>query len=294
MQKIRTASLGLANTLSFAQDQILLTVGARHQKIRDFGFNFNTGEQESGYDRSETTPVAGIVVKPMSNLSLYANYAEGLTRGPVAGGTVSNTGQVFDPIVSRQKEIGAKLEAGKLGGSLAFFTTNQPNAVVNLETNVFAVSGEQHNRGAELAIYGQPAKGLRVLGGITFLDAKQTRTVGGAFDGNDAIGVPRRQANVGVEWDLPAVPYLTLTGRVINTGSQYADAANTQEVPGWTRVDIGARYLLNVGSRLVTIRGRIDNVAGQEYWASAGGFPGFGYLVQGAPRTVSVSASIDF
>jgi iron complex outermembrane receptor protein len=44
----------------------------------------------------------------------------------------------------------------------------------------------------------------------------------------------------------------------------------------------------------VTLRARIDNATGKDYWASAGGFPGAGYLVQGAPRTVVVSASVDF
>lgn len=294
-QKTEVSSLALADTLSIFQERLLITLGARHQKLKDTAYDYTTGVRTSGYDRSETTPVAGIVYKPTDMVSLYANYAEGLTRGPVASGFgVVNQGEVFDPIVSRQKEIGAKLEASKVGGAIAFFTTNQPNAVVDPATSRFDVSGEQRNRGAELSVYGQPLRGVRLLGGITFLDAEQTGTAGGQFDGNDAIGVPRRQTNVGVEWDVPAVPRLTLSGRVINTSSQYADAANTQEVPGWTRFDFGARYAVNVGRQLVTIRGRVDNVANRDYWASAGGFPGSGYLVLGAPRTVSVSASLDF
>lgn len=293
-QKTETASLAIADTLSFADDRVLLTVGARHQKIKDFGYDYTTGARLSGYDRSETTPVAGIVFKPAANVSLYANYAEGLTRGPVAGGTAVNAGEIFDPTVSRQKEIGAKIESGRLGGSIAFFSTNQPNGFLDPVTNRFDISGEQRNRGAEVSVFGQPIRGVRVLGGITLLDAEQTRTAGGAFDGNDVIGVPRTQTNLGVEWDLPFVPRLTLTGRAINTSSQYADAANTQKLPGWTRLDIGARYMTNIGSRLLTIRGRIDNVADRDYWASAGGFPGSGYLVLGAPRTFTVSASVDF
>ena len=64
-------------------------------------------------------------------------------------------------------------------------------------------------------------------------------------------------------------------------------------MPGWTRLDVGARYVMEVGGRLVTLRGRVDNVTDRDYWASSGGFPGRGYLVMGAPRTVSLSASID-
>jgi iron complex outermembrane receptor protein len=44
----------------------------------------------------------------------------------------------------------------------------------------------------------------------------------------------------------------------------------------------------------VTFRARVDNVTDKSYWASAGGYPGSGYLILGAPRTVSVSATFDF
>ena len=76
--------------------------------------------------------------------------------------------------------------------------------------------------------------------------------------------------------------------------SSYADAANALEVPGWTRLDIGARYFMDVQGKLLTLRARIDNLTDRAYWASAGGYPGAGYLVVGAPRTVTLSASLDF
>jgi iron complex outermembrane receptor protein len=87
---------------------------------------------------------------------------------------------------------------------------------------------------------------------------------------------------------------LTLDARVIATDSMYANAANTLELPGWTRLDIGARYVTDIKGKLFTVRGRIDNVADRDYWASSGGSPGSGYLVMGAPRTVTISAQLDF
>ena len=42
------------------------------------------------------------------------------------------------------------------------------------------------------------------------------------------------------------------------------------------------------------LRARIDNVTDENNWISAGGFPGQGYLVLGAPLTFVLSASIDF
>jgi iron complex outermembrane receptor protein len=37
----------------------------------------------------------------------------------------------------------------------------------------------------------------------------------------------------------------------------------------------------------------VDNVADRDHWASVGGYPGAGYLAVGAPRTFSLSASVD-
>ncbi len=206
---------------------------------------------------------------------------------------MTNAGQVFAPFVSRQKEAGIKYDGGGIGGSIAYFTTGKPNYFVQNQS--FGAYGEQRNRGIELSVFGEPVKGLRLLGGLTLLDAEQRRTQAGATDGRDAIGVPGTQLNVGAEWDVPGVRGLALDARLLHASKQYADAANTQVLPAWMRVDIGARYLMDIGNgRLLTLRGRIDNLFDKSYWASAGGFPGSNYLVLGAPRTFVVSASVDF
>jgi iron complex outermembrane receptor protein len=293
-QRTELSSFALADTLSFAQDRVLVTVGARHQSIKDRSYDYTTGVQNGSYDKSAVTPIAGLVVKPMQNLSLYANYVEALTRGAVAGSTVRNAGEVFSPYRSRQKEIGAKYDAGQYGVNLALFSTSQPMGVINSATNLFGIDGEQRNRGAELTVYGAPMRGLRLLGGFTLLDTEQRKTAGGVNEGRDVIGAPKLQANLGAEWDVPGVRGLALHGRMLHTASQYADAANTQKLPSWRRFDAGVRYVTNWGKQAITLRGQIENLTDRDYWASAGGYPGLGYLVLGAPRTLTVSATIDF
>jgi iron complex outermembrane receptor protein len=293
-QRTELSSFALADTLSFAQDRVLVTVGARHQTIKDRSYDYTTGVQNGSYDKSAVTPIAGLVVKPMQNLSLYANYVEALTRGAVAGSTVRNAGEVFSPYRSRQKEIGAKYDAGQYGVNLALFSTSQPMGVINSATNLFGIDGEQRNRGAELTVYGAPMRGLRLLGGLTLLDTEQRKTAGGVNEGRDVIGAPKLQANLGAEWDVPGVRGLALNGRMLHTASQYADAANTQKLPSWRRFDAGVRYVTNWGKQAVTLRGQIENLTDRDYWASAGGYPGLGYLVLGAPRTLTVSATMDF
>jgi len=296
--KIRTSSLAVADTMSFADDRVLLTLGARRQTIEQTSFAYTTGVESSSYDKSRTTPVAGVVFKAAPNTSVYANYIEGLVKGNVAGTTVNNlpvtnAGEVFAPYRAKQKEVGVKYDGGTLGAGAAFFTTDQPTYYYQGQT--YGAYGEQRNRGLEFSVFGQPAQGVRVLGGLTLLDAKQRQTQGNATNGLDAIGVPDKQLNLGAEWDVPGVPNLSLNARVLYTSKQYANATNTQQVPSWTRMDIGARYLVDIGNgRLLTLRARIDNLANKAYWASVGGTQGSNYLVLGAPRTVSVSGSIDF
>jgi iron complex outermembrane recepter protein len=287
------SSFALADTMSFAHDRLLLTVGARRQRIKDYGYDYNTGTENARYDESKVTPVAGLVYKPLNSLSLYANYAEALQQGPVASGTnIDNVGDVFAPYVSRQKEVGVKYDAGRVGMTAALFTISQPLAFV--QDRHFGVYGEQRNRGLELSAFGMPMKGLRVLGGLTLLDAEQRRTAGGINEGKDVIGVPRTQLNVGTEWDVPGVQGLALNARALYTSGQYADSANLQKLPAWNRLDLGASYRTRIAERDVTLRARVDNVADRSYWASAGGYPGAGYLVQGAPRTLAVSGTVDF
>ena len=292
------SSAAIADTLSFADDTVLLTVGVRHQRLKDYSYDYVTGlkNDDASYERSANTPVAGIVYKPVKGVSLYANYIEALQQGGIASsggaGGLTNEGQALAPYVSRQKEIGVKVDGGKLGGSVALFTTGQPLAYI--QNNTFGTFGEQRNRGVELSVFGLPTKGLRLLGGATLLDTEQRRTFRGETDGLEAIGVPEIQVNLSADWDVPNVPGLSLNARTVYTSTQYADKFNTQKVPSWTRLDIGATWTTRLMDRDVTLRARIDNVTDKNYWASAGGYPTYGYLVAGAPRTLVVSGSVDF
>ena len=143
-------------------------------------------------------------------------------------------------------------------------------------------------------MYGEPLQGFRVIGGVTWLDAELTTTDGGLNEGNTPIGAPELQANFNVEWDVPAARGLTLEARAMYTSSQYVDTANTLEIDSWTRFDLGARFATEFSGVPVSFRARIDNLLNDADWISAGGYPNFGYMVLGAPRTVSVSASVDF
>lgn len=278
-----------ADTLSAFDERVLLTAGVRRQNVQARNYASNVGTLASSYDKSATTPFVGLVVRPWENVSFYGNYVEGLSRGDIAPATATNAGEILAPYVAHQVEAGVKLDYNGFGASLAAFQITRPIGELS-PTRVFAETGEQRVRGLELQAFGQITSQWRVLGGITLLDGDLTRTAAAANIGNTPIGVPRIQLNLGAEWDVPWVPGLTLNAAVIHTGKQFVDAANTQSLADWTRLDLGLRYATQFQGRKTTLRANVVNVTDTKYWAGAASF---GTFTQGAPRTYLLSMSVD-
>ncbi|WP_434643745.1 TonB-dependent siderophore receptor [Achromobacter piechaudii] len=283
------SGLALADTMSILDERAQLTLGVRQQRIESRNFNATTGVRTVSYDESATTPLAGLVIKPWSHVSLYANYIEGLSKGDVAPATASNAGQVFKPYKARQKEVGVKVELDNALLTLAAFEITKPSG--QLTNGVYGADSEQRNRGVELSLSGEPLRGVRLLGGVTVLNAELTRTNNAATLGNRPVGVPKFSANLGAEWDLPWVAGLTLTGGMVHTGREYVNQANTQSVPSWTTFDLGARYAMRVQGKDVTLRANVVNLTNRAYWS---GVASYGTISQGVPRTLMLSASMDF
>ncbi len=284
-------SAGVADTLSVLDDRVQLILGGREQQIQSESWSSTTLAQTAQYEANALTPAVGLIVKPWQNVSLYANYIEGLQPGTTVGVGYANAGQTLAPYVSKQIETGAKVDWGSVITTLSLFQITQPAASVDATTNTYSEDGEQRNRGIELDAMGKVTDTVRVLGGVTLLDARLTQTAGGTYNGNVAPGVPDVQLNIGAEWDTPFVRGLTLSGRAIYTTSQYYDNANTQQIPDWVRFDVGARYTFDLRGKPVTIRANVINVANAGYWASA--TPTYG-LSLGAPRTYMLSTTFNF
>ncbi|NMZ53104.1 TonB-dependent siderophore receptor [Pseudomonas lundensis] len=287
-------SVAISDTLGFVDDRVLLTYGLRKQTLKVDGWNYQ-GNRSAAYDESITTPVYGIVLKPWENVSVYANRIEGLAQGPTApasagGMPVTNAGEVFAPARSKQVEAGIKYDKGTFGASLGVYRIEKPSDGYTNADGTYVRQGTQRNRGVELNLYGEPIDGLRLLAGATLMDTELKGTKNGANDGNRAIGVPKFQYNLGADWDVPGLQGVALNARMLRTGGQYANEANTLSIPAWNRFDLGARYSFDVEQRAVTLRANLENVANTRYWASANG----GYLSQGEPRLLKVSATVDF
>ncbi len=292
----RTQGWLLSDTLGMLDDRVLLTVAARHQKVVVRKYSARTGDEtrDSRFNDSRWMPTYGIVYKPTEQVSLYANHTESLEPGGSAPSTAANYGESTGILHSKQNEAGVKVDFGRLGGTLTAFEIKKPVATQDSVTNIYALSGEQRNRGVELNLFGEPVLGLRLNASATWIDPQMTRTKDGVNDGNDAVGVPRFAMRVGGEVDIAPVEGLTASAWVNHTGAQYANAANTRKLDDFTTLDLGVRYrmTLNDQQNTVTWRAGVDNVTNEKYWSTveSSGI----YLYQGKPRTLKLSMSYDF
>ena len=288
-------SYGVADTMSVWNNRIQFTVGVRRQEVEAEFFNQVTGALTSRYDAGAWSPAYALVVKPLENVSVYANYIEGLQQGTIVPNTFQNQGEVFPPFKSVQQEVGVKVDWGRITTTVSAYEIAQPAqiAIPNTPLPIFSIDGENRNRGLEFNTFGDLAPGWRLLGGVAFMDARQRKTQNGTNDGKRSIGIPDVQVSLGTEWDTPFISGLTLTGRAIHSGDAYADAANTFLVPAWTRFDLGARYTFASpwNGKPITVRFAVENVFDNSYWVTSTSEKQI-YLA--APRTYLASTTFRF
>lgn len=290
----RFSGVALSDTLGFLEDRLLLTLGARWQRVQVDDWEDGV-KGETAYDEEKLSPSGGILFKATDQLSLYANYMEGLSQGKIAPSTSSNEDEIFPPFISRQLEVGAKYDFGRYALTASAFRIKQPAYETNAATRLFGPNGKRENTGLELSVFGEPVTGVRLLGGVMYIHSELKDTVDSRFDGNRAPATPSYNVNLGAEWDVPQVDGLTLTARGIHSSSQYLDQANSKKIDGWERYDLGARYAFKVEGRDVTLRASVENVLNERYWASAGASDDSDAgLTLSAPRTWLLSTTVAF
>ncbi|WP_420714294.1 TonB-dependent receptor [Acinetobacter sp. IK40] len=298
--RTRLRSIAIGDNISALDDKLIVMLGARYQKIMQETYNYQTDGSKinPAYNEAKWTPALGVTYKLTPEFSVYANYIESLAKG--LSNTTADATTTLKPFVAKQKEMGAKYENDRLGASISLFDINKQRGV--LQDGVFSDAGEYVHRGVELNTYGKLTDSITVLGGASWLHAKQKNTGSTLYDGNNEVGVPKFQANLGAEWALPVPQEISLNAQLTYTGSTYASLDNKLKVNDWTTLDIGANYKTQLGQTPTTFNFKVNNVFNKDYWSSVGLSDNInsttntnnGYVVAGLPRTFMLSASFDF
>lgn len=290
--------INVNDTMRFGEAWSVL-VGASRDTFHVDNFNAQ-GASLPGYRNDGISASGSLAFKPAANMTAYATYASSLQAGDQAPGTASNAGVSLAPYRSREMEVGYKLALEHLDLSAAAFRIERPFANIDPADKVYRISGDQVSRGLEVSAVGEIWTGLRLFGGLTWLDSKMEGTPLPATDGRRYVGTPKLKGNVLLEYAIPAVAGLTASVDYQFATNRAGNDTNTLIVAGYELVDLGARYAMEIGGKPVTWRLAVNNVFDRHYWSTVapsnitGANTGNMVAHLGSPRIVQGSVAIDF
>lgn len=278
-------------------DQWSTLLEINHANYITKSFNPLTGDTTSYYGKSKSTPSLSLIYKPLSNITIYTTYIESLQQGSIvknSGTTIyTNDGEVFEPVVSEQYEVGVKSELGNTLLTMALFQIDKANAYTQYNsdgTYTMFQNGKQTHKGIETTLSGKVTDNLTLLGGVTLMDAEVKKSTNNLGVGKIPQGVAEEMAKLYAEYDLPFIPRLTVTGGLYYVGKSYLDVNNLQEVPSYTIADMGLRYTTKIYGNDTIFRLNVTNITDKAYWMS-------NYTIGtmlGSPRMVELSATMKF
>ncbi len=153
----------------------------------------------------------------------------------------------------------------------------------------------------EISARGAVTDDLTVFSGITILDPTVTHTGVASTDDKQVLGLSKYVGSFLVDYRVPMVRGLAVSGHVTYDSSRYGDNTNSYRVTGYTVTDFGVRYLTKLWHSAVTWNLAVDNVTNRHYWslitpAGQNGYTGAGAGngLLGAPRMVHADMQVEF
>jgi outer membrane receptor protein involved in Fe transport len=273
----------------------------------------------------------GLDYKPSRDLLLYANIAKGYKAGsyPITGALIYTA---FLPVVQESLldyEAGfkTKLFDRKLGlnGAVFYYDYGNKQLLTKLRDPLVGLISALDNipksrvKGAELELTAAPVEGLRLTGGMTYLDAKITKYTGinaagtlADFAGTPIPFTPKWQFLAGADYDIPVEgnirPFVgatltkrTGTGSIVGTAEgtvvrpgfrSLVPLADAYQLPGYTLLDLRAGITAEDGSWRLMVWGK--NVTNKYYWQNVVTVNDVVTRYAGQPATYGVTFSHKF
>ncbi len=164
-------------------DKIKVLAGARFSYLETYSeiFTYSTGitTNTSVYNHA-ISPRFGVVYQPIKTMAIFSSYSNSFT--PNTG--VDVEGKALVPSLIDQFEVGVKndLFKGLLSVNATVYQIVNSNLAQmsldngNTNTNIKELAGEVTSKGAELDVTTKNWKGLTIIGGYSFNEAKYTKS----------------------------------------------------------------------------------------------------------------------
>ncbi|MBF7696044.1 TonB-dependent siderophore receptor [Acinetobacter rathckeae] len=179
----------LGTRVNLLQDFHLTLAGRYAQSITNGStyYALTGGKTDGEYAKNREVkknkfiPYIGLTYYLTDNTSLYASHTE-IFKPQSAR---NSSGQILDPVVGKNDEIGVKSElfGGRLNTSLALFQIEQENRAITDPNNTsFSIAeGKVRSRGVDVEVSGKVTNDLAVFAGYTYNKSKYLKTESSSY-----------------------------------------------------------------------------------------------------------------
>jgi iron complex outermembrane receptor protein len=282
-----------------------LWIGLRHTRLERESWRTSPDGDGSlratEYTQSATTPWLALALEFTPGMIAYASWGEGL-ESDVAPNRARylNRGAPLPSLKSRQVELGLKHDGAHARWSLAAFDIDRPQAADLGPCDVAdsclrAIDGSARHRGLEAQAAARWSA-WSLQGSAMWLDAERQGSSTPSINGARPINVPSGSLRLAAGWRPPAWAGLELQGALTAEGDRVvthdAPGAPGLRIPGWSRIDLGARWTQHLDRGTLTWRVGLDNALDRRAWKESPTQFGHVYLYPLAPRTWRASLEV--
>jgi catecholate siderophore receptor len=275
---------------TYVQDQIELSrylqvvTGVRFDYF-DLQFHNNRNNQDLRRIDRLVSPRAGVIVKPVTELSIYANYS--VAYLPSSGdqfSSLTNITQQVKPEKFNNYELGAKWDIRRsLSLTTAVYRQDRTNTRATDPNDPARIlqTGSQRTNGFEFGFNGRVTSNWSITGGYAYQDAFISSATISAPKGAQVGLVPHHSFSL---WNNYKVhPRLGLALGIINRSDMFAAFDNAVVLPGYTRADAAVFFSITERWRL---QANLQNLFDTNYYLNA---DGNNNISPGAPRGARIA-----
>ncbi|MDN3922786.1 TonB-dependent siderophore receptor [Roseateles violae] len=253
------------------------------------------GSRATHYKQDFTTPWLGLSYALSPQLMAYASWGEGIESTVVPNRSrYTNAGQALPALRSEQFELGLKAGSNTVDWSINVFDITRPlwrdigscDVAASCTTTA---DGEARHRGIE-AQADLKWQGGGLLASAIKLRARREGSADPALNGLTPPNTPETTLKLLARQGV--LPGLQLQTGLVYEGPRPVLPDNSVAIPGWTRLDAGARYDQVWGGQLLIWRVGVDNLADRRAWKESPFQYEHVYLYPLAPRTWRASLEI--
>ena len=279
----------------YAQDQVELS---RHVRVVaglrfdyfDLQFHNNRNNQDLRRIDRLASPRVGVVVKPFTPLSVYANYSVAYLPG--SGDQFSSLTTITEQVKPEKfsnYEVGVKWDARRyLTLTSAVYRQDRTNtrSIDPNDPTRIVQTGSQRTNGFEVGVNGSVTRDWSVAGGYAYQDAFITSATAAARAGARVAQAPRHTFSLWNNYRFH--PRWAAGLGLIRRSDMFAAVDNTVVLPGYTRADAAVFFNLTERWRL---QANAENLFDRRYYLNA---DGNNNISPGSPRAVRVGLTARF